>query len=51
MMKAKTARTIQIRNEMISRKRMRTRGLITVPAISPIERPRLRKLMTSAEKS
>ena len=33
------------------KKRVRTRGLITVPATSPIERPRCRALMTSAEKS
>ena len=51
MMNANTASTIQTRSEMIMRKRMRTRGLITVPAISPMERPRLRRLMTSAEKS
>ncbi len=51
MMKAKTASTIQIKNEMISRKSARTRGLITLPAISPIELPRLRRLITRAEKS
>ncbi len=51
MMNAKTASTIQIRNEMISRKSVRTRGPITLPATSPIERPRLRRLITSAAKS
>ena len=51
MMNAKTARTTQMRNEMITRKSTRVRGLTTVPAISPIDRPRLRRLITRAEKS
>jgi hypothetical protein len=36
---------------MMIRKSVRTRGLITSPAISPIEAPRWRRLITSAEKS
>ena len=51
MIKAKTASTIQISREMISMKSARTRGLITRPAISPMEWPRLRRLITRAEKS
>jgi hypothetical protein len=51
MMNANTASTIQIRNETMSRKSARTRGLMTPPAISPIECPRCRRLMTRAEKS
>jgi hypothetical protein len=51
MMNAKTASTIQISSEMISRKRVRTRGVITCPAISPMDRPRWRRLITSAAKS
>ena len=51
MMNAKTASTIQIRIEMITRNAVRTRGLTTAPAIWPIELPRCRRLITSAEKS
>jgi hypothetical protein len=51
MMNANTASTIQISSEMMSRKSVRTRGEIMRPAISPMEWPRWRKLMTSAAKS
>ncbi len=51
MMKAKTASTIQIRKEMISRKSVRARAPITWPAMSQMERPWLRRLITRAEKS
>ena len=51
MMNAKTASTIQIRNEITTRKSVRARGPITSAATSPIELPRWRRLMTSAAKS
>jgi hypothetical protein len=51
MMKAKTASTIQIKKQMMSRNSVRTRGPITLPAMSPIERPRFRRLITRDEKS
>ena len=52
MMKAKTASTIQIRIEMISRKSAcAPEGRSPLAATSPIERPRLRRLITRAEKS
>ena len=51
MMKAKTASTIQIRNEITIKNSTCTRRLMTCPAISPIDLPLWRKLMTRAEKS
>jgi hypothetical protein len=51
MMKANTARTIQIRNEMMSRKSVFVRGEMTPPVMSPIERPRFRRLIASAAMS
>ena len=51
MMNANTASTIQIRIEMMTRNAVLARGLTTDPAICPIDPPRWRRLMTSAEKS
>ena len=39
MMNAKTASTIQIRKEMMISINVRVRGVMTRPAISPMERP------------